>query len=67
MSPQMWVKKAADAASVCSGVARGFWSACYPGRTVPKYIDQLNEIRLLKAAEERARAEHIPVEGKAAP
>lgn len=61
MSPQLWAKKAADAASVCSGVARGFWRACYPGHAVPKYIGQLDEMQLLKGAEERARVEFSAV------
>jgi hypothetical protein len=62
MSPQMWAKKAADAAVVCTGVARGFWEACYPGRAIPKYVDQLQEARLLSAADERVTKEFLSVE-----
>jgi hypothetical protein len=57
MSPQMWAKKANEAASVCLAVARGFWAACYPARPGPVYLDSLDEASLVKNAELRVQSE----------
>jgi hypothetical protein len=62
MSPQVWAAKASEAAVVCTGVARGFWDACFPGHAVPKYVEQLDGARLLSGAAERVKKEFLSVE-----
>lgn len=53
MSPQLWNKKAHEAATVCIAVARGFWKACYPERLGPIYLGDLDESKLQESTERR--------------
>ena len=55
--PQAWEKRASDAAAVCLSVARGFWTACYPGRPLPLYLGQLDDARHVQIADQRAKIE----------
>ena len=55
--PQVWEKRASDAAIVCLSVARGFWAACYPGRPLPLYLGQLDDARHAQLADQRVKME----------
>jgi hypothetical protein len=57
MSPQLWNKKANEAAAVCVTVARGFWTACYPNRSLPLYLGELDDAQHAKRAAARIEAE----------
>ena len=59
MSPQTWNKNANEAAAVCVAVARGFWTACYPNRSLPLYLGKLDNAQHLKLAEARIEAELV--------
>jgi len=57
VSPQTWEKRAQEASAVCSGVARGFWNACYPDRSLPLYLGKLDDALHMQLAEQRAKTE----------
>ena len=43
VSPQLWAERANNAATVCVAVAVKFWQACYPSRSLPRYLGGLDE------------------------
>jgi hypothetical protein len=55
--PTEWFQTAEKACETCLGVARGFWSACYPGRPQPKYLYGLDQQELRAQAEDRVANE----------
>ena len=55
--PQTWEKRAQEASAVCLAVARGFWSACYPNRSLPLYLRKLDDTQHKKIAEQRVKTE----------
>lgn len=59
--PKEWISSAQNAVEHSVSVAREFWSACYPERPQPIYLDGLDHARFLKRARERVQeAEEIP-------
>jgi hypothetical protein len=55
--PQTWEKRAQEASSVCLAVARGFWNACYPNRSLPLYLGKLDDVQHKQIAEQRVKTE----------
>lgn len=55
--PQEWLRMLEGAIKHAVGVAREFWSACYPGRQQPKYLAELYYAGLLQHALDRLAAE----------
>lgn len=55
--PQIWEKRAQEASTVCLAVARGFWNACYPNRSLPLYLGKLDDAQHKKIAEQRVKTE----------
>jgi hypothetical protein len=56
VSPQLWLQRAEQASSVCVDVARRFWQACYPSRTLPRYLGGLDPEKHLEIARMREAA-----------
>lgn len=50
--PQDWLSSAEKAVKSAVAVALAFWQACYPSRSLPIYLDELNYERFLKRARE---------------
>lgn len=57
LSPEQWVPLAEDACRTCMDVAKEFWQACYPGRSMPDYLQQLDVDRHIDIAEKRVAGE----------
>lgn len=62
--PQTWEKRAQEASVICLAVARGFWTACYPKRSLPLYLGKLDDAQHKKIAEQRVKAEAEELLGK---
>lgn len=54
VSPQLWAERANKAAAVCIAVATEFWHACYPSRSLPRYLGCLDEEQHRSIAAKRA-------------
>lgn len=71
--PGDWVSRARSAAEHGIAVAREFWSACYPARGYPDYLDDLEHARFLRRAsayvqeDSRSRALQRPSAAPGAP
>lgn len=56
--PLEWTRSAEECGDMCIGVARAFWAACYPNRSGPKYLHDLDRQSLNKLADTRRDLEH---------
>ena len=54
---QTWEKRAQETSAICLGVARGFWNACYPTRSLPLYLGKLDDAKHMQIAGQRAITE----------
>ncbi len=50
--PQTWIASAQKSTEYATRVAGVFWSACYPDKNPPEYLDGLNHERYLERARE---------------
>ena len=51
--PEKWMEIIDNACDTCLEVARLFWIACYPDRPNPIYLDGLDKVKYINAAENR--------------
>ncbi len=56
--PLDWLENARSASKLCTEVAKEFWKACYPDRTQPKYLEDLEYNQLLESAKNRLKAKN---------
>jgi hypothetical protein len=62
--PQTWEKRAQEASAACLAVARGFWNACYPSRSLPLYLGKLDDAKHKQIAERRVKTEMEEIQTK---
>ncbi|MDB5776787.1 MAG: hypothetical protein JWP38_2920 [Herbaspirillum sp.] len=53
--PQEWLVSAQRSSEYAVRVAEAFWTACYPGKKLPSYLNGLDHAALLKTARERIK------------
>ena len=57
VTPQLWAERANKAAAECIAVATEFWKACYPSRSLPRYLGCLDEEQHRAIAAKRSEAD----------
>ncbi|HSD57201.1 MAG TPA: hypothetical protein VLB04_03385 [Methanotrichaceae archaeon] len=57
--PAEWVKIANESCKICMECACSFWSACYPGRGLPIYLEELDSSKYIAIAKKRIKYEEI--------
>lgn len=56
--PKDWLKSAESSTQLCVSVAREFWLACYPNRSMPFYLFELDYDNLMEEAKNRLHAKN---------
>ena len=58
LGPSDWLGQARSASKLCVEVARAFWTACYPAREKPQYLNGLDYQAHVATAKERIKAKN---------
>ncbi len=58
LRPSDWLDQARLASKLCIEVACAFWTACYPTRQQPEYLNKLDYEAHVTAAKERVKAQY---------